>query len=162
MRSHSPAYYLPQGASPTDPAAAAPQPYQMMLPRPEAMLMQQRKQRFGVPWLLVVVAVVIGAEVAAPEALKPTQLAGEGAARFYGEIMKEDNDKAMEYIALEEPTRTRAHREMEYVGWRGRCNALGIFDQQAGLYCHAATQAFYATALPPARSYRQRYYRSGW
>ncbi|MEM6889969.1 MAG: hypothetical protein AAF636_17795 [Pseudomonadota bacterium] len=98
----------------------------------------------------------IFAEVFAPVSWKPSKIAGDGAARFYFAIMTADNVKHVELVEMDIAARVLAEREAEYSAWMGRCSILNQFDQQLGMECGRATQAFYTGAIRDARRARAR------
>ena len=132
----------PAGAVPSDPHA-------ILVKRPRGS-----GRRPGV--LIVLVGLAIAAEIFAPSAWKPSQIAGDAAARFYFSIMTADNMKQTELVEQYMVTQRLAERELEYSAWIGRCNIVAQFDFQAGAACRQAADAFYRQAIADARRARDR------
>lgn len=125
---------------------------------PNALLVRQKtgSSRRRPTLLIAVILGIAAAEMFAPATWKPSQIAGNAAARFYFSIMAADNVKRVELIELEIATQRLAEREAEYSAWVGRCDIAGLFDPQIGIACHQAAEAFYAEAIADARRARDR------
>lgn len=140
---------------------SAPQP-QVLPPDPQAMLymQQQVRSRSWLPrpsLLVLIIAGGITAEFAAPNAYKPSGVAGNAAANFYGAIMDESNRKALDLAEQQPYSDALGYRESQESHWRGLCAASQYLDPQIAAYCLAMTNAYFQEALPPARAYRDVY-----
>lgn len=144
---------------PQHPGPAAQSGYQVLPPDPQAMLVREKR---GGRWprlnlLIVVVAGVLAAEIAAPTHLKPSAIGGRAAANFYGAIMDESNRKELDLDEQKPYATARGEREAAASNWSGICAATAVLDREIAAYCSAMGQAYFNEALPPARTYRERY-----
>jgi len=129
---------------PVDPARML---HQIPPPRPRIRLSL-------IAWI---VAGLVMAELAGPVAYKPSTVAGAAAARFYGDVMDEDNRKQLELLEQQRIAELLAEREAEYGAWIGRCAMLSLFERQAGAVCRQAAENFYRHAIEEARKARERF-----
>lgn len=126
---------------------------------PQLMLAQQRKTSW-VPrpnLFVLIVAGGLAAEVAATDKYKPSVIAGNAAANFYGQIMDEGNRKELDLDEQKPYAQALGFRESQHSHWRGLCAASTFLDPQLASYCFAMTGAYFQQALPPARAYRHQY-----
>ena len=132
---------------------------EIMRADPQAMLAQQRiRQPRRMPSLLGILAIAcVVAELSGIPKFQPSVIAGKAARNFYGEIMQEDNNKALDLSEQQPYAEARGTREAQESHWNGLCAAALFVDTQLAAYCMAMTGAYFAEALPPARDYRNNY-----
>lgn len=156
---HAQAIRHPQMRAAPYPGATPMGAQQFLPPDPNAMLIRQRSNPFR--WmaspLVIVIALLVFAEVSAPVKLKPSNILGDAAGRFYGGIMQAANEKELDLMEQTSVAQALGVREAQRSNFDGLCAASGVLDLQLGHLCQRMTDAYFAEALPPARTYRDRY-----
>ena len=117
---------------------------------PRAILSErpaQRRRGGGLNLFVLVCVAVVAGQLFLPQHLKPLTLAGQGAADFYGEIMREDNLKQLELFEQQRIAEKLADLRSDYAVWTGRCAMAQAFDAQLGAICYQAAESYYQNAL---------------
>ena len=141
----------PKGHVLTDPRSLTPvDPQRILIDRG---VNRPRRSGLVIPALIVL---GLALEALAPVSWKPSQIAGNAAARFYFAIMTADNVKHIELVEMDIAARILAEREAEFSAWKGRCRMAYQFDPQVGAACGQAADSFYRQAIEEARRARSR------